>query len=56
MKTEFENISYNYTDELKIGGQDKSQIPQILIRVINQPYPHLQKSFATFFKKGLPFR
>ena len=56
MKTEIEDIIYNYADELKIGGQSESQIPQILIRVINQPYPHLQKSFATFFKKGLPFR
>ena len=35
MKTEIENIIYNYTDELKIGGQSESQIPQILIRVIN---------------------
>ena len=35
MKTEIENISYNYTDELKIGGQGESQIPHILIRVIN---------------------
>ena len=26
---------YNYTDELKIGGQSESQIPHILIRVIN---------------------
>ena len=35
MKTEIENIIYNYTDELKIGGQSESQIPHILIRVIN---------------------
>ena len=35
MKTEIENIIYNYTDELKIGGQSESQIPYILIRVIN---------------------
>ena len=35
MKTEIENIIYNYADELKIGGQSKSQIPHILIRVIN---------------------
>ena len=35
MKTEIENIIYNYTDELKIGRQSESQIPHILIRVIN---------------------
>ena len=35
MKTEIENIIYNYADELKIGGQSESQIPYILIRVIN---------------------
>ena len=35
MKTEIENIIYNYADELKIGGQSESQIPHILIRVIN---------------------
>ena len=35
MKTEIEDIIYNYADELKIGGQDKSQILHILIRVIN---------------------
>ena len=26
MKTEIENIIYNYADELKIGGQSESQI------------------------------
>ena len=35
MKTEIENIIYNYADELKIGGQGESQITHILIRVIN---------------------
>ena len=35
MKTEIENIIYNYADELKIGGQGESQILHILIRVIN---------------------
>lgn len=35
MKTEIEDIIYNYADELKIGGQGESQIPHILIRVIN---------------------
>ena len=35
MKIEIENIIYNYADELKIGGQSESQIPYILIRVIN---------------------
>ena len=35
MKTEIENIIYNYADELKIGGQSESPIPHILIRVIN---------------------
>ena len=35
MKTEIENIIYNYANELKIGGQSESQIPHILIRVIN---------------------
>ena len=35
MKTEIENIIYNYADELKIGRQSESQIPHILIRVIN---------------------
>ena len=35
MKTEIENIIYNYADELKIGGQGESQIPHILIRIIN---------------------
>ena len=35
MKTEIEDISYNYADELKIGGQGESQILHILIRVIN---------------------
>ena len=35
MKTEIENIIYNYADELKISGQSESQIPHILIRVIN---------------------
>ena len=35
MKTEIENIIYNYTGELKIGGQGESQILHILIRVIN---------------------
>ena len=35
MKTENENIIYNYANELKIGGQSESQIPHILIRVIN---------------------
>ena len=35
MKTEIENIIYNYTGELKIGGQSESQISHILIRVIN---------------------
>ena len=35
MKTEIENIIYNYTDELKIGRQSENQIPHILIRVIN---------------------
>ena len=36
MKTEIENIIYNYADKLKIGEQsDRSQIPHILIRVIN---------------------
>ena len=35
MKTEIENIIYDYADELKIGGQSESQIPHILIRVIN---------------------
>ena len=35
MKTEIENIIYNYADELKIGGQSESQIPHTLIRVIN---------------------
>ena len=35
MKTEIENIIYNYADELKIGGQSENQIPHILIRVIN---------------------
>jgi len=35
MKTEIENIIYNYADELKIVGQNESQIPHILIRVIN---------------------
>ena len=35
MKAEIENIIYNYADELKIGGQSESQIPHILIRVIN---------------------
>ena len=35
MKTEIENIIYNYADELEIGGQSESQIPHILIRVIN---------------------
>lgn len=55
MKTEIENIIYNYTDELKIGGQSESQIPHILIRVINLPYPNLQKRFDGFFKKGSTF-
>ena len=35
MKTEIENIIYNCADELEIGGQSESQIPHILIRVIN---------------------
>ena len=35
MKTEIENIIYNYANELKIGGQSESQISHILIRVIN---------------------
>ena len=35
MKTEIEDIIYNYADELKIGGQGESQILHILIRVIN---------------------
>ena len=35
MKTEIENIIYNYADELKISEQSESQIPHILIRVIN---------------------
>ena len=35
MKTEIENNIYNYTGELKIGGQSESQILHILIRVIN---------------------
>jgi len=35
MKTEIENIIYNYAYELEIGGQSESQIPHILIRVIN---------------------
>ena len=35
MKTEIEDIIYNYADELKISGQGESQIPHILIRVIN---------------------
>ena len=35
MKTEIENIIYDYADELKSGGQSESQIPHILIRVIN---------------------
>lgn len=35
MKAEIENIICNYADELKIGGQSESQIPHILIRVIN---------------------
>ena len=33
MKTEIENIIYNYMDELKIGGQSESQIPHILINL-----------------------
>lgn len=35
MKTEIEDIIYNYADELKIGGQGESQKLHILIRVIN---------------------
>ena len=35
MKVEIESIVYNWADELKIGGQRESQIPHILIRVIN---------------------
>lgn len=35
MKTEIENIIYDYVDELKIGEQSESQISHILIRVIN---------------------
>ena len=35
MKTEIENIIYNYAYELEIGGQSESQIPHILIRIIN---------------------
>ena len=50
MKIEIENISYNYTDELKIGGQGKSQMPHILIRVINKPYPNLQKDLPVSLK------
>lgn len=55
MKTEIENIIYNYTDELKIGGQSEREMPHILIRIINKPYPNLQKRFGSFFKKGRPF-
>ena len=35
MKIEIESIVCNWADELKIGGQRESQIPHILIRVIN---------------------
>lgn len=35
MKVEIESIVCNWADELKIGGQRESQIPHILIRVIN---------------------
>ena len=35
MKVEIESIVCNCADELKIGGQRESQIPHILIRVIN---------------------
>ena len=35
MKVEIESIVCNWADELKIGGQRESQIPYILIRVIN---------------------
>ena len=36
MKTEIENIIYNYTDELKIGEQSESQIPHILIEGVSK--------------------
>ena len=36
MKTEIENIIYNYADELKIGGQSESQIPHILIEGVSK--------------------
>ena len=35
MKVEIESIVCNWADELKIGGQSESQIPYILVRVIN---------------------
>ena len=35
MKVEIESIVCNWADELKIGRQRESQIPHILIRVIN---------------------
>ncbi|MBW4726251.1 hypothetical protein [Prevotella nigrescens] len=35
MKVEIESIVCNWADELKIGGQRESQIPYILVRVIN---------------------
>ena len=35
MKVEIESIVCNWADELKISGQRESQIPHILIRVIN---------------------
>ena len=35
MKVEIESIVCNWADELKIGGQCESQIPYILVRVIN---------------------
>ena len=62
MKTEIENIIYNYADELKIGGQGKSQILHILIRLLIN---HIQiyrrglsvssKRVYLFGKKGRPF-
>ena len=35
MKVEIESIVCNWEDESKIGGQRESQIPYILVRVIN---------------------
>ena len=54
MKTEIENIIYNYADELKIGGQSEIQIPHILIEGVSKcPHPLFYAQSPDFLKPEL---